>query len=110
MEKFWTRASDMAGAPSMLGGQISWVLRKRRLGHGIRVIAIRVPRLTHGPGRDVVAAGGLVRRAPRREVARRRAPQPRPPPPRPTRPAPAEPRVVPLDLGGGPARRGAGAA
>jgi hypothetical protein len=30
MEKLWTRASDMAGAPSILGGQFSWVVRKRR--------------------------------------------------------------------------------
>src|ERR687886_332817 len=41
MEKNWTRASDMAGPPSVVGVQLSRVVRRAEVDRGIRVIGER---------------------------------------------------------------------
>src|SRR2546429_2908394 len=45
MVKLWTRASDMAGAPSVFGGSVLVGRAETEVGRGIRVIADQVLRL-----------------------------------------------------------------
>src|SRR5215207_5028557 len=62
MEMFWTRASDMAGAPSVIGG-FSEVVRKTRLVATFGSSPTQVLQLAHGPIRDVVQAGAVAEEA-----------------------------------------------
>src|SRR6266567_627001 len=45
MVKLWTRASDMAGAPSVFGGSVLVGRAETEVGRGIRAIADQVLRL-----------------------------------------------------------------
>src|SRR3989442_15888119 len=45
MVKLWTRASDMAGAPSVFGGSVFVGRAETEVGRGIRAIADQVLRL-----------------------------------------------------------------
>src|SRR5216684_57410 len=45
MLKLWTRASDMAGAPSVIGGSVLVGMAETEVGRGIRAIADQVLRL-----------------------------------------------------------------
>jgi hypothetical protein len=62
MAKLWMRASDMAGCSFDTRGSVLVGGAETEVGHGIRVTADQVPRLAHGPARDVVEAGAVVER------------------------------------------------